>query len=87
MASASITINVSDTRGGLGTKFLVERGAEAPVSDPVVERVMVGGSGTKGFSFTSPTRSSSPANDGDLRALIRYGGAPAISRQMNSLSE
>jgi hypothetical protein len=56
MASAAIMINVSDTRGGLGANFIVEWGAEAAVSDPVVETVMVGSSGTKGFSFTSPAR-------------------------------
>ena len=56
MASASIVIDVADKRGGFGANFVVKWGAEGPVSDPVVETVMVGGSGTKGFSFTSPAR-------------------------------
>jgi hypothetical protein len=56
MASASIFLNVSDTRGGLGANFVVEWAAEAAVSDPVVESIMVGASGTKGFSFTSQAR-------------------------------
>ena len=56
MASAFILINVSDQRGGLGANFLVTWRAEAPGSDPVVEAIMVGASGTKGFSFTSQAR-------------------------------
>ncbi len=56
MASASIFLNVSDTRGGMGANFVVEWAAEAAVSDPVVETIMVGASGTKGFSFTSQAR-------------------------------
>jgi hypothetical protein len=56
MASASIFINVSDTRGGMGANFLVEWAAETEVSDPVVETIMIGASGTKGFSFTSAAR-------------------------------
>ena len=56
MASASIFLNVSDTRGGMGANFVVEWAAEAEVSDPVVETIMVGASGTKGFSFTSQAR-------------------------------
>ncbi|MEZ5933283.1 MAG: DUF3124 domain-containing protein [Alphaproteobacteria bacterium] len=56
MASASIIINVSDTRGGLGANFIVEWGAEKAVSDPIVEAVMIGSSGTHGFSFTSQAR-------------------------------
>jgi hypothetical protein len=56
MASASIFLNVSDTRGGMGANFVVEWAAESEVSDPVVETIMVGASGTKGFSFTSQAR-------------------------------
>lgn len=56
LASASITINVSDTRGGFGANFIVEWGAQEPVSDPIMETVMIGNSGTQGFSFTSPAR-------------------------------
>jgi hypothetical protein len=56
MASAFILINVSDQRGGLGANFVVTWRTEAEVSDPVVEAIMVGASGTKGFSFTSQAR-------------------------------
>jgi hypothetical protein len=56
MASAFILINVADKRGGLGANFVVTWRAEAAVSDPVVEAIMVGASGTKGFSFTSHAR-------------------------------
>jgi hypothetical protein len=56
MASAFILINVSDQRGGLGANFVVTWRTAAEVSDPVVEAIMVGASGTKGFSFTSQAR-------------------------------
>jgi len=56
MASAFILINVADKRGGLGANFVVTWRAETAVSDPVVEAIMVGASGTKGFSFTSHAR-------------------------------
>jgi len=56
MASAFNLINVADKRGGFGANFVVTWRAEAAVSDPVVEAIMVGASGTKGFSFTSPAR-------------------------------
>lgn len=56
LASALIVIDVVDTRGGIGANFIVRWGAEGPVNEPVVETVMIGGSGTKGFSFISPAR-------------------------------
>ncbi len=56
LASALIVIDVADKRGGKGAKFIVRWGAEGPVNEPIVETVMIGSSGTKGFSFTSPAR-------------------------------
>jgi Protein of unknown function (DUF3124) len=57
LASASIFINAAGNHGRLGASFVVEWAAESAVSDPVVETIMVGASGTKGFSFTNPARS------------------------------
>jgi hypothetical protein len=56
MASASLVVNVNDTRGGVGANFLVKWGAEALVSDPIVETIMMGSSGTHAFAFSSPAK-------------------------------
>ena len=56
MASASFLVNVYDSRGGVGANFRVKWGAETSVTDPVVETVMLGSSGTRAFAFSSPAR-------------------------------
>lgn len=56
LASALIVIDVADRRGGFGANFIVRWGAEGPVNEPIVETIMIGSSGTKGFSFSSPAR-------------------------------
>lgn len=56
LASAFVVINVADKRGGFGANFIVEWGAEGSVNDPIVETVMLGSSGTQGYSFSSPAR-------------------------------
>jgi hypothetical protein len=40
----------------LGTKFIVEWGAEQPVYEPIVEAIMIHADSTQGISFTSPGR-------------------------------
>ncbi|HYC13188.1 MAG TPA: DUF3124 domain-containing protein [Stellaceae bacterium] len=49
-----ILIATEDTRGGTGANFVVDWGATKPISEPVIEAVMVGSSGTRGFAFISP---------------------------------
>ena len=56
MASIDFFVKESDTSGGSSASFLVEWSAEEPVSEPVVEAVMIGTAGTQGISFTSPGR-------------------------------
>jgi hypothetical protein len=56
LASASLVVNVSDTRGGVGANFLIKWGAEAEVSQPIVETIMMGSSGTKAFAFSSSAK-------------------------------
>ncbi len=56
LASAMIVIDVADRRGGTGANFIVVWGAEGPVNDPIIETVMIGGSGPRGFSFSSPAK-------------------------------
>lgn len=51
--SASYLTQISETEGGVGANYVVEwRAADCALS-PVIEAVMIGGSGTHGISFTS----------------------------------
>jgi hypothetical protein len=51
-----ILIPTHDVRGGTGANFIVDWGATEPISEPVIEAVMVGTSGSRGFAFISPGR-------------------------------
>jgi hypothetical protein len=46
-------VPVQDTRGGTGANFIVEWAAAQPTIEPLVEAIMIGTEGTKGFTFTS----------------------------------
>jgi len=52
-------VPVEDTRGGSGANFIVEWAAEGSTVEPLIEAVMVGSSGTQGYSFVSRGK---PAN-------------------------
>ena len=54
--SIEILIPTHDVRGGTSANFVVDWGATQPISEPVIEAVMVGSSGSRGFSFVSPGR-------------------------------
>lgn len=54
LASTSFFIAADDTSGGSGANFMVEWVAEKPVSEPVVEAVMISTSSSQGISFVSP---------------------------------
>lgn len=49
-----VLIATDDIRGGTAANFIVDWGATQPISEPVIEAVMVGSSGTRGFAFISP---------------------------------
>ena len=46
-------ITQSDTIGGSGANFYLEWVADTTVTEPVVEAIMLGSSGTQGYSWTS----------------------------------
>ncbi|PZV09347.1 MAG: hypothetical protein DCF32_02695 [Leptolyngbya sp.] len=48
--------NRSNTTGGVGANFIVEWQSAVPVSDPVVEAVMISTASQQGMSFVSPAR-------------------------------
>lgn len=54
--SGSFLTQISETSGGIGANYLVEWQSQNPALSPVIEAVMVGGSGTQGISFTSRGR-------------------------------
>ena len=56
LAAAEFFVGERDTRGGRSASFLVEWVAERPVSDPVVEALMIGTASMQGISFTCPGR-------------------------------
>ena len=52
MATATQPVSLVDRRGGEGANFIVEWTSAVPVSDPIIEAVMISG-GMQGISFTS----------------------------------
>ena len=51
--SVETFVPAEDTRGGTGANFVVEWAANAQITEPLIEAVMVGTLGAQGFSFTS----------------------------------
>ena len=56
LASIRYIVPESDRAGGSGAKFLVHWHAEKPVSEPIVESVMIGTQMQQGISFISQGR-------------------------------
>lgn len=56
LGSAEALVAESDTRAGMGGTFLVEWRADAEVSEPIIEAVMVGTGHQQGISFVSEGR-------------------------------
>ena len=53
LATADFIVERADTTGGSGASFLVEWGAEHPVTEPHLEAVIIGQAGTAGISFVT----------------------------------
>ena len=56
MASTEFVVAEDDTSGGAGANFIVEWGAGAEVTEPVVEAVMISTASQQGISFVSAGR-------------------------------
>jgi len=56
LASTDYFVETDDISGGLGANFIVEWVSETPVSEPVVEAVMISTASTQGISFVSNGR-------------------------------
>ena len=53
LGSAETFVPAEDTRGGTGANFIVEWAAVGQITEPLIEAVMMGTTGTQGYSFTS----------------------------------
>ncbi|MGK7892615.1 MAG: DUF3124 domain-containing protein [Xenococcus sp. (in: cyanobacteria)] len=56
LATTEFGITRQDESGGSGANFIIEWESEKPVSDPVIEAIMITFSGTHAYSFTSSGR-------------------------------
>ena len=56
MATVDFVIDREDRSGGSGANFTVEWAARGPITEPVMESVMLGQVGGRGVSFLSPGR-------------------------------
>lgn len=56
LASLRFVVRESENKGGSGAKFLIHWHAESPISEPIVESVMIGTQMQQGISFISTGR-------------------------------
>ena len=56
LAAAEFVVNQEDTSGGSSASFIVRWVATNPVTDPVIESIMINTSGNQGVSFVSTGR-------------------------------
>lgn len=63
MASTDFVVDETDTSGGSGANFIVEWSAADPVTEPVVEAIMITTASSQGVSFTSAGRVLSQKNE------------------------
>jgi len=59
LETRDFTIDVIDLEGGSGANFLITWQADSTTPAPMIETVMLGGLGTKGFAFASRGRTIS----------------------------
>ena len=56
LSSTHYVVRESESKGGVGAKFLIEWEASTAVTEPIVESVMIGTKMQQGISFISPGR-------------------------------
>lgn len=56
LGSTRYIVPESETKGGSGAKFLVEWEAESPITEPIIESIMIGTQMQQGISFISNGR-------------------------------
>jgi hypothetical protein len=53
LASTFSYVETADRRGGWGANFIIEWKSDALVTPPIIEALMSGFSGTRGYSYVS----------------------------------
>lgn len=53
LESVQYVVKESDVAGGIGANFIIRWRSSMPVSEPIIESVMIGTGGQQGISFTS----------------------------------
>lgn len=56
LSAIDFVVNQEDTAGGVGAAFLVDWVTQKPVSDPVIEAVMINAGGNQGVSLLTSGR-------------------------------
>lgn len=56
LGTIEIFVAREDRRAGAGANFVVDWAADSPISEPVIEAVMIGTKGNATYSFVSPGR-------------------------------
>ncbi|MEA5448556.1 DUF3124 domain-containing protein [Leptolyngbya sp. CCNP1308] len=56
LASTEVVVDRTNVSGGVGANFIVAWQSVAPVSDPVIEAIMISTASQQGMSFVSPGR-------------------------------
>ncbi len=56
LASTEVVVDRTNLTGGVGANFIVEWQSAAPVSEPIIEAVMISTASQQGMSFTGPGR-------------------------------
>jgi hypothetical protein len=54
--TVEVFVPTSDVRGGTGASFVVGWAAAGPIAEPVMETLILGSSGSQGYSFVSQGR-------------------------------
>src|SRR3712207_9234963 len=51
-----VFVAVDDVRGGRGANFVIDWAAAEPIAEPIMETLILGSSGTHGYSFVGQGR-------------------------------
>ena len=56
LGTLEVQVPIRDTRGGTSAKFVVDWAGAGPIAEPVMEALILGAEGTRGYSFVGQGR-------------------------------
>ena len=56
LGTLEVQVPIRDTRGGTSAKFVVDWAGAGPIAEPVMEALILGAEGTRGYSFVDQGR-------------------------------